>query len=305
MKVDIPDSPEAFYSTIPTEIEQNINFRINLHQMLTKDGKAQQVYLEMCRRWLPIFFSTTAWTYNPQKPPGERNQPFILRPAQIPAVLTLNKCIENEKDVGINKTRKQGASEICCKTFTAKCLLEPESHFILGSRKKELVDCGGDPTTLMAKCDNVMQCLPSWWLKLCGYDENKNRKDMQLTIPETKSSIQGDTTNESFSAGSRATAICLDEFGRVDKSIADAIEGSVHDVANCVIYSSTHWLGANHTFNRALQKETTEIINLLWYDNPAENYGLYKTRAPGEVELIDAEYWLKKYPELMRYATDS
>jgi len=297
----IPDNPTDFYAIIPTGVQENIQFRIDLHQLLTGDDKFQEVFLTMCREYLPIWFSTVAWTLNPQKPPGERNQPFIPRPAQIPAICTLDKCIIEGRDVGIDKTRKQGASEICCKVFAAKCLLEPNAHFILGSRKKELVDNFGDPYTLFAKVDNVVECLPSWWKLRCGYNPKNNRKDMNIVIPETCSSMTGETTNESFSAGSRATALLLDEFGRVEYSVAEAIEGSVHDVCNCIIYSSTHWLGINHTFNKCLQKPTTEVIKLLWYDNPEESKGLYKTPEPGIVEIVDIDYYTKYYPELLEY----
>lgn len=290
----IPDNPKDFYKLIPTDIGENIKFRIDLHKMLSTDTKAQQVYLEMCRQYMPIIFSSTFWTMNPQKRPGERNQPFILRPAQVPAVEELNWCIDNRQDTGLNKSRKQGASELCCKLFAAKALLEADSHFIIGSRKKELVDNYGDPYTLFAKVDNVMECLPSWWLKLCGYNPKFNRKDMVLTVPSTNSSFAGETTNENFGAGSRGTALLLDEFGRVDMSVAESIEGSVHDVAECVIYSSTHWLGLNHTFNKALKKTTTRVINLFWYDNPEEMYGLYKTSEPGKIEIIDNKYYADK-----------
>ncbi len=269
-------------------------FRIELHKLLATDKKAQQVYLEMCREYIPIIFSTTFFTFNPQNLPGEDNLPFILRPAQIPAIETLNWCIDNKHDVGLNKTRKQGASEMCCKLFTAKALLEQGRHFIIGSRTKALVDNFGDPTTLFSKVDNCFNCLPSWWKKLCGYDPKINRKDMVLTIPATNSSFAGDTTNENFSAGSRGTAVLLDEFGRVDYSVAESIEGSVHDVAECVIYSSTHWLGAGHTFNKALEKDTTKIIQLMWYDNPEEMKGLYKTSSIGDYEIVDKEYYKNK-----------
>lgn len=289
--IKLPDTAEAFYKLIPTDIGQNIQFRIELHKMLAVDSKAQQVFLAMCREYLPIVFSTSFWTLNPQKKPGERNQPFILRPAQIPAVETLNWCIDNRQDAGLNKSRKQGASEICCKLFAAKALLENNSHFIIGSRKKELVDNYGDPYTLFAKVDNVFDCLPSWWLTLCGYDPKNNRKDMVLTIPATNSSFSGETTNENFGAGSRGTAILLDEIGRVDLGVAESIEGSVHDVADCVIYSSTHWLGLNHTFNKVLKKSTTKVINLFWYNNPEENYGMYTTSEPGKFEFVDKEYY--------------
>ena len=300
--MNLPDNPKEFYSLIPTDIQKNLEFRIELHKLLATDKKAQAVYIQLCKEYLPIIFSTTFFTYNPQSKPGFRNVPFILRPAQVDAVLTLNQCIDEGRDVGINKSRKQGASEICAKVFIAKCLLEEDSHFILGSRKKELVDCQGDRTTLFGKCDNAINCLPGWWKELCGYDAKHCRKDMQLVIPETNGSIQGETTNESFSAGSRATAVCLDEFGRVEPAVANAIEGSVHDVSNCIIYSSTHWYGAGHPFNQCINKETTERIDLYWYSNPEENYGLYKNPEPGIVELVDADWWLEKYPEIKNYA---
>ncbi len=296
------DSAEKFYGVIPKELRQNIEFRISLHKFLATDKKAQQVYLNLCREYIPIFFSTTAWTLNPQQPAGKRNLPFILRPAQIPVVETLNRCINEGKDSGIEKSRKQGASEICCKLFTAKCLLEDKSNFILGSRVKNLVDNYGDNYTLFSKCDNVMECLPSWWKILCGYDPKNNRKDMLMSFPSTGSSIVGETTNESFSAGSRATSILLDEFGRVEQSVASAIEGSIHDVAESIIYSSTHWLGISHEFNRCLQKSSTTVVRLMWYDSPVEARGLYKTPEVGIVDLVDTDYWLTKYPELRNFA---
>jgi len=303
-KSKIFNTPEGFYKAIPTQIQENIRFRIELHKLLATDKTLQKIFLGLCRRYYPIVFSSTFWTLNPQKAPGERNQPFILRPAQIPAVERLNWCIDNKRDAGINKSRKQGASEICCKLFAAKALLEPDSHFIIGSRKKELVDSSGDPTTLFAKIDSVFNYLPSWWLELTGYNSKTCRKDMNLVVPVTNSSFSGDTTNENFSAGSRGTAILLDEFGRLDTTIAKSIEGSIHDVADCIIYSSTHWLGANHPFNLALQKPTTELIELLWYDSPVEAPGLYRTEEPGEIELIDVEYYCKNYPKVLEYATN-
>ena len=299
MKIKLPDSPKEFYNLIPVDPKENIEFRVNLHKMLSTDQKGQAVFMELCRQYMPIFFNAVAWTYNPWT---RLNHPFILRPAQIPAVEVLDWCIENGKDVGINKSREEGASEISCKLFAAKVLLYEYVNFIVGSRKKELVDNHGDYYTLFAKVDNVFNCLPSWWLELSGYDPKRNRKDMLLTIPLNSSSIVGETTNESFSAGSRATALLLDEFGRVDSATAIAIEGSVHDVSNCIIYSSTHWLGSGHCFNQALSKETTRVVELIWHTNPTKNQGLYTSPEPGEIELIDVDWYKEKYPKVLEYA---
>lgn len=298
-KIKIPENPKDFFAAIPTNPAENIEFRKNLHMMLSIDRKGQQVFLELCRQYIPIFFNAVAWTFNPWT---RVNHPFILRPMQLPAVETLDWCIENGHDAGINKSREEGASEICCKLFAAKTLLYEYANFIVGSRKKELVDNYGDYYTLFAKIDNVFNCLPSWWLELCGYNPKNNRKDMLLTIPSNSSSIVGETTNESFSAGSRATALLLDEFGRVDAAIALAIEGSVHDVSPCIIYSSTHWLGAGHAFNQCLQKATTKVVELLWHENPEKAKGLYESPEPGNITLVDVEWWRQNHPEVFEYA---
>ena len=292
------DSPKAFFDAIPTGLWQNIEFRIKLHGYLATDQKAQDAFLAMCRAYIPIAFNTSFFTLNPQKPPAERNQPFILRPIQIPAVETMCACIDEGRDVGLNKSRKQGASELSCKVFAAKALLDELSHFILGSRKEDLVDKSGDLYTLFAKVDNVMQYLPAWWRAQCGYNAKDDRTHLLMRIPYNNSRISGEATNESFGAGSRSTAILLDEFGRVDYAVAKAIEGSVHDVSNCVMYSSTHWLGQNHEFNLRLKSPTTEVINLMWHENPEENMGLYTTPEPGVIQIVDLEYYHKRCPEV-------
>jgi len=124
------------------------------------------------------------------------------------------------------------------------------------------------------------------------------RKDMLLRVERNNSAIIGETTNENFSAGSRATAMVLDEFGRIRKSVAESIEGTVHAVTNCVIYSSTHWLGQNHTFNNCLNKETTEVVKLLWHQNPEKARGLYHSPAVGTIVIDDIEYYRERVPEV-------
>jgi len=204
-------------------------------------------------------------------------------------------------DAGIDKSREEGASEICAKLGVLHILLIPGTHGIIGSRNANLVDCKGNPTTIFAKIDHAINHLPRWLRSQLHID----RKEMLLNILETDGSIAGETTNESFSAGSRSTWMVLDEFGRVIKRAADAIEGSIHDVTNCVIYSSTHWYGAGHTFNVCLQKPSTKVVRLLWYDNPEKNKFLYASPQPGFVELKDIKSYKEHYPGLFKYTKET
>lgn len=293
------DSSEGFYQSIPKDLIENIHYRQKLHTVLEKDKKAQKVFLQMCFIEPKIFFNAVAWTLDPRKPMGKRNWPFILRPKQEVAVDVLKQCIDNQQDVGINKSRDEGASEIVAKLYALYVMLVPETYFIVGSRKKELVDERGDKYTLFAKVDHVFECLPVW-LKLFYSVKNQTifRKDMQLVVAQTGSIIQGETTNENFSAGRRATSILLDEFGRVEPGPAESIEGSVHDVSGCTIYNSTHWYGTEHPFNKALRKKTTKLITLPWYQNPTKNQGLYKSPEHGTTEIVDIDYYRGVCPEV-------
>ncbi len=293
MDVKIFDTPEGFYEAIPTELSQNIEFRKMLHTFLAKDKVAQKVYLALCISEPKIAFNSMFWCCDPRLPVGARNWPFILRkPSQEICVDTLKWGIETQHDIGINKCRDEGCTEMVTKTF-ALYTLQPDTYFVVGSRKEDLVDAKGDPYTLFAKIDFAFKTLPAWM------DPVKNsitRTDMMIQVGATGSVIRGETTNESFSAGRRATAMFLDEFGRVEPSVAESIEGSVHDVTGCVIYGSTHWYGDNHAFAKALRKSTTKVVSLPWWDNPNKKAGLYKSPDYDIIEIVDKDYYLKNYP---------
>lgn len=279
---------------------------MDLHSLLAKDTGLQSLYLDMCRDYLPIMFSSLFWTLNPQCEAGSRNVPFILRPKQVLIVEELDKAIKKQKyDFGLIKSRKQGATEIICKTFAAHLIFYEYSNFIVGSRKEDLVDNRGDYYTIFAKIDHVFNHLPSW---MNISNEMIDRKDMSLKFKPTSSTINGETTNESFKAGSRSTALFLDEFGRVDKRIAESIEGSIHDVCNCIIYCSTHWYGLSHTFNKCLLKPTTHCETLFWYENEIphdEVKGLYEVVAPGKIRLVDENYYNEQFPGLLGYCEET
>lgn len=304
LSTNIFNTPEGCYEAIPTDLAENIDFRRTLHSVLEKDTGLQQVFMQLMFAEPKIFFNAVAWTADPRKPKGQRNWPFILRrPRQEQVVDTLNYCIENQVDMAINKSRDEGATELVCKTFALKALI-PDSYFIVGSRNKELVDSMGDPFTLFAKIDYAFDTMPPWMKVLVQYNPQVDRKDMQLSLTGVGSVIRGETTNESFSAGRRSTAMFLDEFGRVEPRVAKAIKGSVMDVSGCIVYGSTHWYGDQHPFNQVLKNSSVKVVNLLWYDNPVKNYGLYKTPDYDVIEIVDREYYLRNYPEIFRGRTE-
>ena len=286
---------EKFTKIIPRDIEGNKKFRKKLNILCEKDIKCRNLVLDFCKHSPRGMFDLFYWAFNPEEKPDRKILPFILRKKQIEAVNTLDWCIENQHDLGVEKSRKQGATELV-KELVRKCIFTENRFFIVGSLKKEDVDNRPDTTTIFAKIDNAVQWLPKW------FDVDVERKDMVIHFKRTNSIIKGETTNENFSVSKRADAVFLDEFGREPQKLAELIEGSVRDVSGCIIYNSTHWLGTGHPFNIAINRETTKKITLMWYENENQMQGAYTSPSDNIVELIDLSYYEKNYPKLLKYA---
>jgi len=289
------NTPEEFYKTIPYELVENIQFRQDLHSLLTKDKGAQECYKEMCMAYPPIFFNSALWTYNPKNKPGLRNIPFVLRPAQHDAVIAISDSINYGNDLLIDKSRDEGATEIITKTFLLFWLLQPECALLVGSRKEEYVDhsvvvrsdwtIAGDHKCLFHKFMYGMATLPPWMRP------NFEKTHMQCRNADNGSMFDGEATNENFGAGDRRTAILLDEFGRVDHKLAQNIRESVADVSDCVLYNSTHFYGRGHPFARLRFSGKCGVVVLPWYKNPEKTHGLYKSPDLDEVEIYDEKYY--------------
>ena len=262
--------------------------------MLAKDVELQKTFLQMCRDEPRIFFNAVAWTLDPRKPVGERNLPFILRPKQDLAIQKIDNCVRIGKDVAIDKTRDEGATKILMTYSTCKFLLVPETVILLGSRAEPLVDKTGDPGTLFAAIDYCIDKLPLWWKALLHLERNFGH----YRNLDNSSTIDGEATSIHFGAGKRSTFTIVDELGQVDPGIADNIVFNLSDVGNCNIYNSTHFFGTGHAFYKLLRRDGIEVIKLPWYCNPEKNEGLYKSPKVDFIEVVDKDYYLKKYPDV-------
>ena len=289
---------EILQNKIPKEIGRNLEFRMNLHEFLAKDSGAQKEYVSLCLSNPVIAYDTLFWTLDGRRAPGMRNLPFILRPQQELVVNTLKKGMDTGEDVGVNKSKEEGATELATKFLSLLTLFVPESNFLVGSRTEDLVDKTGEPSTLFAKIDSVFDKLPMWLRSKLHIERTfKHLKNLDIS-----STIDGEATSENFGVGKRATGVMLDEFGLIEKRIADEIADKIGDVSNCVIYNSTHWFGTGHTFYKVLQRKNILKVSLPWYLNPEKIHGLYRTPEEGVIELVDEDYYKLNHPGIFQYA---
>lgn len=301
MKLKI-ESPTQFYSIIPDDVVQNIAFRKELHSQLVKDKGMQKIYLELCHFYPPIFYSSALWTFNPKNDPGFRNIPFILRPRQIDVVLAIKDAIDSRHDLLIDKSRDEGATELITKFFVMYWLLFPLSMFLVGSRNENYVDKSvhvrsnggitGDHKCLFHKIVYGVSTLPAWMQPVF------EKTHLHLENISNGSMVDGETTTENFGAGDRRTAIMLDEFGRVDHTVAQSIRDSVSDVTDTVIYNSTHFYGRGHPYGKLRFSNKIKVITLPWHKNPTKNYGLYRSPDLNIIKLLDLDYYKDRFPKI-------
>lgn len=306
MKFSIIDSPDKFLEAFPTDLKENIEKRQELHAYLAEDKEAQKVYMEMCLIQPQIAFDSAFWTYDPRQPVGYKHRPFILRPKQRVAVNKLKDAIDNQHNLIIDKSREEGATEIICKLFALYWLLSPESCFLVGSRKEDLVDSSvdykdgkliGAHQSLFHKILYGIVNAPVWLIP------NFNKKHLFLQNLDNGATHIGESTNESFGAAGRATAALVDELARIEPDVAQFIIDTISDVSPCCIYNSTHFRwGSGHPYARLLRSNKIETVTLGFEENPEKNQGLYRSPVSGVVEIIDEIYYKENYPEIFQYA---
>jgi hypothetical protein len=229
------------------------------------------------------------WIFNPRAKPTFRNLPFITRPKQDEAIEAMNNAIGSGHDLLVDKSRDEGATFVILGMFALYFTLVPESIFLVGSRVEELVDKAGNQKCLFWKLKYMLDKLPG-----C-IKPTMIKTHLHLENPANGSAIEGESTNENFGAGSRALAVMLDEFGRVDAKIAQSIRETLSDTTECVIYNSTHFYGKGHPYAKLMRSGKVKVVTLGWEHNPAKNLGLYRSPALNIIEIKDVDFYRKKY----------
>jgi len=289
-------------ASIPKNVEENLEYRVSLHDWLATDPVAQKDYISLMLAYPVVAFDTLFWTLDTRKTDSaSRNCQFILRPQQEVVINLIRDCIaqrfpEGENDLAIDKSREEGATELLMKYVTLLTMFVPNTVAIVGSRSEDLVDKTGARGTLFSKIDNTIEHLPQWLTKKLHW----NRVFKTLENKDINSVIEGEATNESFAAGKRATVLVLDEFGRVLPNLASAIADTVMDVSKSVIYNSTHFYGSGHPFCKLIRSGNIKVATLPWWLNPEKKDGLYASPSEGKIELIDKEFYFNEYPDVFK-----
>lgn len=275
-----------FYDRLPKEIAANLRWRKEILQAAAQDKSIQQQLWTVCSQDPLFWIGAFVWTFNP------RNIAIGLSPAipmipwakQDECLLTLVNAVGIE-DVGVEKSRDQGASWMCLLVFLWYWLFRPDLKFMMMSRLEDLVDKPGDMDALFQKIEFVIEHLPLWMVP------NTYRAGMVLKNLDNGTVITGCATSGTAGAGGRNTAVLIDEFAKFKTDAGYQSLASIQFNTPCRFINSTYeWSGgAYYDFMNQLKKENGKVLRIGWWDHPGQAAGAYKA-AEGKVDFIDKNY---------------
>ncbi|MBK8191268.1 MAG: hypothetical protein IPK79_12560 [Vampirovibrionales bacterium] len=183
--------------------------RFRLLHRARRSPLTRQLALEACRRDPGFWFDYFCWTFDPRRTPSRL--PFQLYPFQRELLSALCAAIDKGDDLLIEKSRDMGVSWITLLAFQYYWLFREGSHFLIGSRKADLVDSRGDLSTLLQKCRFNFSMLPSW-MRPAGFKDGTHNGVMRLVNPKNGNTLIGESSNPHFGRGGRYKAVLMDEF---------------------------------------------------------------------------------------------
>ena len=245
------------------------------------------------------FIADWCITYDPRNGSNglPKMMPFIPFEKQVDLVEFLQYCVKHQVSGLIEKSRDMGATWICA-AFSVHAWIYGDGAIGWGSRKEQLVDRLGDPSSIFEKIRLIVDYLPAFFLP-DGYNRKEHATYMKMLNPKTGASITGEA-GDNIGRGGRKSLYFKDESAHYERP--QLIEAALGDNTNVQIdISSVH--GTNNVFyrrrqsgqlwdkNREPDKSKTQIFIMDWRDHPAKDQEWYdKRRAKAASEGLLAQF---------------
>lgn len=209
-------------------------------------------------------------TYDPRLLPADPVIPFVPFPKQAEFLHWLQDREANQEDGLAEKSRDVGFTWCCAAYALHGWLFRPGFSAGFGSRKLELVDRIGDPSTIFEKIRILLRHLPGWQLP-AGYKQTEHDNFARLVNPETGATITGEG-GDNIGRGGRATIYFVDEAAHLEHP--ERIEASLSATSRCRIWVSTP-NGPGNPFAAKRFSGRIPVFTFHWRDDPRKDEGWY------------------------------
>lgn len=286
-------SPGEDHKLVPKDHAENAKFRA----WFFREGNTHKGIADLrtaCSQDIFFWINTFVYQYNPNTigPGSLEIGPFITWDFQEEAVRAILYCIEERKDLVIEKSREMGASWLCLLIMDWFLLFHPWKKFLVISRNEEAVDRPGDPDCLFWKLDFVHDRLPKWMTE--GLTRRKHNFENK-----NGSTITGQASTGKAGVGGRAFCMFLDEFSQVREDYE--VLHRTSDTTGCRIFNGTH-LGLDTAFYELTTRVDMKKLRLHWTQHPDKVKGLYQYDE--DAKLVRVKDQTYNYPDDFTFVLD-
>jgi len=274
-------------------VQENLDYRRRLLDKSYDDINFQALLMNMSSEDCLFWINTFVYTFDPRL--DIPHVPFITFPFQDEFVLKAIDCIENGKDLFVDKSRDMGVSWMILAVFIWGWLFHGW-ELRVGSRNRDYVDKGGDMNSLFEKMRYIMERVPAWMVphKFENKRGTENNSAAKLINPVLKNTIVGEATSPNFARGGRSKAILYDEFAVW--LCADEAWKAGADTTNCrIVVSTPAGMGNKFADLRFADDLEIERESLHWRLHPHKTEEWYleecSRRSPEEIaQELDISY---------------
>ena len=268
------------YPGVPKGIAENVAWRAKILKKAAKQPRFRDKLMDMVRDDLLFWINGFVWTFNP-KYGDEGVMPFITYEFQDKALAIMQENL-GHRDMAITKSRYQGATFFCLYLFAHPALFLRNQVFELASRTYAKCADRFDPDSLFWKLEFTLKYLPPWMIPKLKHKEGR------IVNTDLDSTIGASATIGDIGRGGRTRALGLDEFAAFRLSDGfDVLKASQYNT-DCRVFNSTP-KGRGTAHYQIMQRPSTLVIRLPWWEHPVQKRGLYKSEK-GRLVILDKDY---------------
>lgn len=217
----------------------------------------------------PVYWlDTYGRTYDPRL--RDPLIPFKLFPKQAEFLRWLEAREEAEEDGLAEKSRDVGFTWLCAGYALHAWLFRPGFACGFGSRKLDLVDQKGNPSSILEKIRILLRNLPEWQ-RPPGFKWGEHDNTCRIVNPATGATITGEG-GDNIGRGARTSIYFIDEAAHLERP--EQIEAALSATTRCRIYVSTP-CGPGNPFAKKRFSGRVAVFTFHWRDDPRKDDAWY------------------------------
>lgn len=283
-----------YYPLLPRDPVELLKFRIYARSRALTDLEFRADLLQMCRDDICFFASVLVSVFEPRPP---RDIPLTLWDDQSDCLVWMKECLDEERDLGISKSRGVGLSWNLSILYYHAWYFTPGAKLGVMTKDEQTLD-GPDSNYLMGKFAFIHDHVPAW-MKFDSAGRpilRRNQTEHIFYNLANEATYQGFPPVEAKVRGLRFTSFAYDEFAFFPRNTQNALNASSHTTPNRLFIST--WNGPGDAFHDLMVRISSTMLRVstFWWNNPERFKGAYRYEN-GRLHVLDTGYvYPKDYP---------